>query len=98
MAVSFKPDRYGVQVISKWTSNSGRWILALGTHWRGKFQCWDLVCFNTTHGACQRLHVNTKEEAMVLYDTTKEKLSKLKPHDEPANRYQIFGPDGRPSN
>ena len=98
MSVAFKPDRYGVQVINKWTSNSGRWVVFYGTHWVGKRQCWDVGFFNNTHGAVQRLHVNTKEEAIALYDTTKEKLGKIKQHDEPPERWAIFGPDGRRTN
>src|ERR1700746_949247 len=95
MSVAFKPDRYGVQVIHKWTSNSGRWIVFLGTHWQGKFQCWDAGFFNTRHGACQRTHCKTKEEAMIVYDTARTDLAKIKQHAEPEERYTILGPDGR---
>lgn len=96
MSVLFQPDRYGVQVISKYTSQTGRWIIFLGAHYNGTERCWDVGTYRTHMGACQRLHFKSdKVGAEIKYDEIKEHLKALKQHEEPEERFQIFGPDGK---
>lgn len=99
MAVLFQPDRYGVQVIHRWKSQTGRWILFLGVHYNGTERCWDVGAFRTHMGACQRLHFKSdKVGAEIKYDEIKDKLKKLKEHTEDdKENYQIFGPDRKRS-
>ena len=105
MPISFQPSRFGIVVISKWTSASGRWIIFYGTHFSDKGICYDVGQFNTQHGATQRLHFSdNKTGAIVAYDEIKAELTKLGKRQaegrgtEPAERFQIFGPDGKRAN
>lgn len=93
MAVTFRPDRFGVQVVHRYTSQTGRWILFLGVHYNGVHQCWDVGAYRTHMGACQRLHFKDKAEAMFKYDEAREKLKQLKQHEEPADHVHVLGPD-----
>lgn len=95
MPIAFKPDKFNVAVTSKWTSNSGRWIVFLGIHYDGTASCWDVGQFNTTYGVCQRLHFkDNKTGALIQYDELKEALSKIKQGHESDERppMRIFGP------
>ena len=99
MSVTFKPDKFNVVVLSKWTSNSGRWILFLGTHYNGKELCYDFGQFSTVTGVCQRLHFpNNKTGATIEYDNFKKSLARIKEGGERDEKpkYRIFGPNGDP--
>jgi len=100
MPITFQPDKYNVQVIHRWTSNTGRWIVFLGQHYDGNSFCWDVGAFQTTTGACQRFHFKeNKTGATIEYDNIKEQFKKIKGHtDEDEDRYTVLGPDGRPTN
>jgi hypothetical protein len=101
MGVLFQPDKYNVQVIHKWTSNSGRWIIFYGVHYDGTQQCYDVGMFQTRTGATQRLHFkDNKPGAMITYDEVKDKLKRLKGDREAEERTQlhILGPDGKRAN
>lgn len=96
MPIQFKPDKYNVIVTHRYTSQTGRWIIFLGTHYDGHLQCWDVGQFQTLTGACQRIHFKeNKTGATIEYDELKEKLQGLKPHEEPTDKFHIFGPDGK---
>jgi hypothetical protein len=101
MPIAFKADRYGVQVVHKWTSPSGRWTLFLGTHFDGTHQCWDMGAFQNPTGACQRLHFkDNKTGATIEFDKAKEELTKVYKRRPPEERdkFHILGPDGKPTN
>lgn len=101
MSVSFKPDKFNIVVLSRWQSNSGRWIIFFGTHYNGKELCYDVGQFRTTDGVCQRIHCkNDKPGAMIQYDEIKKALSKIKEGGERDEKpqYRIFGPNGGPVN
>jgi predicted Fe-S protein YdhL (DUF1289 family) len=100
LSVAFKPDRYGVVVTNKWTSNSGRWVVFLGQHYDGKTYCHDVGCFRTTDGVVQRLHFKEdKTMALIQYDETRARLKEIKERHESDEKeiHHILGPSGKPA-
>ena len=97
-SAAFRPDKFNVAVTSKWTSNSGRWIVFLGMHYDGKSSCWDCGQFSTITGECQRVHFpDNKPGAMIFYDELKKNLAKIKQGGERDERpqYRVLGPNGK---
>jgi hypothetical protein len=99
MPVSFQPSKYGVTVLSKYTSQSGKWIVFLGSHYDGKTQCWDVGYFNILNGQTMRHHWNKlgqdkdRQEAMLAFEEVKDKLSKLTHPGDDKDEYTIIKPN-----